>query len=146
MTYICLDCGHIFEEGEEARWSESRGEFWGVASYENMSGCPKCKGNYAKASSCKKCGSAHLEDELNGGVCDDCINEYRKDFDACYKMALCEQTEIKINSLLATLFCESDIEQILIEHIKKNFPNIDCSEYIDSDIYWFGEQIAKEVS
>ena len=143
MAYRCLECGHIFEEGEQARWSESRGEFWGSPCSEEMSGCPLCKGDYEETVKCEVCGSEHLEDELFGGVCEGCIDEYRKDFNSCYEISLGEKEEIKINSLLASLFEPSDIEAILIKHIKANCPDIDCSEYIDNDISWFGEQIVK---
>lgn len=145
MAYKCVDCGHIFEEGEQGCWSENRGEFWGVSCGENMSGCPKCHGEYEKTVSCVVCGSEHLEDELNGGVCDECVDEYRKDFDACYDLCLCETTEIKINSLLASLLDIADIEQILKEYLKQNWGEIDCSKFIDEDKSWFGERLAEEV-
>ena len=145
MAYKCLNCGHIFEEGEQACWSESRGEYWGVACSENMSGCPLCKGEYEETVQCAVCGSEHLEDELNGGVCDECIDEYRKDFNACYELSLGETTEIKINSLLASLFDVSDIEQILKEYVRDKWKDVDCSKFIDEDISWFGEKIAEEV-
>ena len=145
MAYKCLDCGHIFEDGEEAHWSESRGEFWGVACSENMSGCPLCKGEYEETTPCAICGSEHLEDELSGGVCDECIDEYRKDFDTCYEASIGETTEIQINSLLASLFDVSDIEQILKEYIRDRWQDVDCSPFIDEDKSWFGERIAEEV-
>lgn len=143
--YKCLDCGHIFEEGEESKWSESRGEFWGEPCTEEMSGCPLCDGDYEEAFTCEICGSEYTEDELFGGVCENCINDYRKGFDVCYKIASSEKKEIKINALLASLFCDSDIEDILVEHIKERMPDVDCSRYIDEDISWFGEQLLKEV-
>jgi hypothetical protein len=145
MAYKCLDCGHIFEYGEEIRWSESRGEFWGVACSENMSGCPLCKGEYEETTPCEICGSEHLDDELFGGVCDECIDEYRKNFNACYELSVGETTEIKINSLLASLFDVSDIEQILKEYIRDKWQDVDCSKFIDEDKSWFGERIAEEV-
>lgn len=40
MMYRCDECGSTFETPEE--WQETRGEFWGVMSYENMAGCPNC--------------------------------------------------------------------------------------------------------
>ncbi len=145
MAYRCLDCGHIFEEGEQAQWDEDCGEFWGVDCSKKMSGCPLCKGEYEETVPCKICGSEHLEEELNGGVCNECIDEYRKDFDACYDLCLCESTEIKINSLLASLLDIADIEQILKEYLKKKWGEIDCSKFIDEDISWFGEKLAEEV-
>ncbi len=145
MSYKCLECGHIFENGEEAVWNENRGEYWGVPSYEEMSGCPLCKGNYEQTIPCEICGSEHLEDELNGGVCEECIDEYRKKFDICYNISLCEEKEITINALLATLFDKSDIEAILVEYIKKRMPDVDCSRFINEDKSWFGERLAEEV-
>lgn len=145
MAYKCLSCGHVFEEGEQACWTESRGEYWGSPCYETMSGCPVCKEEYEETVQCAVCGSEHFEDELNGGVCDECIDEYRKNFDACYELSVGETTEIKINSLLASLFEESDIEQILKEYISDKWQDVDCSQFIDEDKSWFGERIVEEV-
>ena len=145
MSYKCLNCGHIFEEGEEARWNESRGEYWGFPCSEEMSGCPLCRGDYEKTIPCEICGSEHLADELFGGVCDECIEEYRKDFNRCYELSFGETTEIKINSLLASLFDVSDIEQILKEYIRNKWQDVDCSPFIDKDISWFGEKLVEEV-
>ena len=110
-----------------------------------MSGCPVCKEEYEETVQCAVCGSEHFEDELNGGVCDECIDEYRKNFNACYEFSIGETTEIKINSLLASLFEESDIEQILKEYIRDKWQDVDCSQFIDEDKSWFGERIAEEV-
>ena len=145
MAYKCLTCGHIFEEGEQAIWKESRGEYWGTPCSEEMSGCPLCKGDYEETVQCAVCGSEHLEDELFGGVCSDCIDEYRNDFDSCYEISTGETKEVKINALLASLFDVSDIEQILKEYVICKWRDVDCSPFIDEDISWFGEMIAKGV-
>ena len=145
MAYKCLDCGHIFEEGEQARWSEDRGEFWGAPCSEEMSGCPLCHGDYEKTFRCAVCGSEHLEDELFGGVCNECIDEYRKDFRSCYEISRGQTQEIKINALLASLFDVKDIERILKEYVLYRWQDVDCSPFIDEDISWFGERIAKGV-
>ena len=145
MAYRCLNCGHIFEEGEEARWSESRGEYWGTPCSENRSGCPLCTGEYEETVQCAVCGSEHLEDELNGGVCDECIDEYRNDFNRCYELSDGETTKIEINSLLASLFDVSDIERILKEYIRDRWQDVSCDKFIDEDKSWFGERIAEEV-
>ena len=86
--YKCTECGHIFEYGEEKKRMESRGEFGGSPCFEEMIGCPLCGGEYEETIPCKICGSEHLEEELNGGVCDSCIDEYRKDFDFCYNISI----------------------------------------------------------
>ena len=63
----CLECGHLFEDGEEVSWTESYGE--------HFSGCPVCKCAYAEAYQCDRCGSYHLSDELYNGLCLDCLKE-----------------------------------------------------------------------
>jgi hypothetical protein len=145
MSYKCLECGHIFEEGEESRWCESRGEFWGTPCSEEMSGCPLCKGEYEETIPCEICGAEHLKDELTCGVCDECIDERRNDFETCYKLSKDDKTEVKINSLLASLFDSADIEQILKEYVRERCADVDCSQFIDDDISWFAEMLVKEV-
>lgn len=70
--FKCYECGHIFDEGEEARWQESRGEFWGSECYEELTGCPLCGENYDFTTPCEVCGSEHFEDELEDGLCEEC--------------------------------------------------------------------------
>lgn len=143
--YKCLFCGHIFEEGEQAYWKEDRGEYCGTSCSEEMSGCPLCHGDYEETVSCEICGSEHLEDELNGGVCDECIDKYRKNFEVCYDVSSVETVNIEINALLASLFDVSDIEQILKEYIRDRWQDVDCSQFIDEDKSWFGERLVEEV-
>ena len=139
MSYICLNCGNIFGEGEQVNWVESHGENW--------DGCPCCGGDFEKAVKCKICGAECLEDELNGGcVCDECIEEYSKDFDTCYNIANQDKQEIKINGLLATIFDTSEIEQILFEFLKKDGEKNDFAGYTEQDKDWFAEKLAEEVS
>lgn len=146
MAFKCLECGHIFEEGECASWYEHHPYGMGYAT-EDFSGCPICKGDFEKTVQCKICGGEFLEDELLGGcVCDECVEEYSKDFDTCYNIANQDKQEIKINGLLATIFDTSEIEQILFEFLKKDGEKIDCSEYIEQDKDWFAEKLAEEVS
>ena len=144
MAYKCLECGHIFDEGEQAFWSED-GEYWGTPFSQRMSGCPICKGAYRETVRCQICGSEHLENELTEGVCEDCVDEYRKNFDGCYNLFIGEKTEVKINSVLAFLFDDADIEQILKEYIRKKWQDVDCSPFIDENKEWFVEKLLKEV-
>lgn len=141
MFFKCMECGHIFEDGEEARWMEDYGEFWGVPVRKEETGCPLCKGTYNECVQCEICGAKHLEDELNGGVCDDCLEAFKTDFDVCYDISFGDEEEIKINALLASLFEASDIEQILIQYIKHHCKEVDCGEYIDRDRQWFAEKL-----
>ena len=75
MAYKCLDCGHIFEDGEQAVWTENQGECHGTPAFEEFSGCPFCKGAYEETAGCKKCSGEFLEDELYHGLCEECLRD-----------------------------------------------------------------------
>lgn len=64
-VYKCLECDHLFEDGEEYRWMEPGGE--------RFAGCPICFCAYGEAYQCDRCGSYHLPDELYEGLCLDCL-------------------------------------------------------------------------
>ena len=145
MAYKCLECGHIFEDGEQVRWEERHG--LDSPPYEKHCGCPVCKGSFEETKQCKICGGEFLEDELNGGcVCDDCIEEYKRDFETCYAISETEpKEEIEINALLVSLFDIDEIETILYQQLESVKNNIDCSAYINQDKDWFAEKLAEEV-
>lgn len=77
MMYKCAECGHLFEEGEEKKWREDRGEYWGSLCTEEMSGCPLCGGEYEEAVPCKICGGYG---EMDDGEehCNDCKKDVLK--------------------------------------------------------------------
>lgn len=142
MAYKCLDCGNIFEEGEQGHWEETHGE--------RMSGCPVCRGPYEEAVRCDICGGEYLEDELHGWhnkyCCDGCIDEHRKDFDLCYRLADRDAQTVEMNCLLRSLLPDDEIETILYLYIKEKKPHIDCSAFIDDDKSDFAEKLVEEVS
>jgi hypothetical protein len=145
MTYKCLECDHIFEEGEEALWEEDHG--FSEPPYEKMSGCPLCYGAYEKTEQCKVCGSHCLERELISGVCEECIDGCKNNLDVCLAISEKDTKEnININPLIYLLIGdEAEIEYVLMEYIKSQ-KNVDCSDYIDKDVSWFAEQLVKEVN
>lgn len=146
MAYKCLECGNIFEDGEQSRWEEHHPYGMGYAS-EEFSGCPICKGDYEETKQCKICGGEFLEDELLGGcVCEGCVEECKRDLEICYKIAeTAPKEEIKINSLLASLFDVDEIETILYQQLESVKNNIDCSAFINEDKHWFAEKLVEEV-
>ena len=75
MMYKCCECGHLFEEGEQAVWYENQGECHGVTAMEKFSGCPLCNGDYEEVYQCKECGEWHTEDEMYDGWCENCLRE-----------------------------------------------------------------------
>lgn len=73
MPYKCLECGHVFEDGEQAKWIESYGFIDGTG--EKFEGCPNCNGSFAETRQCDNCKHEFLEDELYSGLCAECLRE-----------------------------------------------------------------------
>ena len=73
--FKCCECGHLFEDGEQAVWYENQGECHGVTAMERFSGCPLCHGDYEEVYQCKECGDWHSEDELYDSWCERCLRE-----------------------------------------------------------------------
>mgnify|MGYP002519191732 CR=1 FL=1 len=143
MAYKCLSCGHIFDECEIFEWEETHG--FKNPPYERFEGCPICKNAFRPTVKCKICMGEFLKEELNGEcVCDGCIENYKWNFEMCYKVADSEKNEVKINSLLCHLLDETDIETILYNHIK-NKGDVNCLSFIESDKDWFAERLVEEV-
>lgn len=140
--YKCLECGHIFEEGEQKTWNEDRGEFWGVPCSEEMSGCPICRGDYEEMKKCTICGQYFTEDKLHPNVCDECISKYEDDLDVCLKIGALSTEKVEINCCIASLLDENEINDILADYLKTR-EDISCKYFIDEDKSWFGEQLVE---
>ena len=121
---ICLDCGTVFGIDEVERVQDYRGECWGQPAYEEELICPHCKSSDIEdAEECEICGSWCSAEELydNGGICTACLETYSTDkecFEACERNK--ETESIEINSYLAYMFSESEIEDILLEELAKS--------------------------
>lgn len=69
--FKCLDCGHLFEDGEEKLIKESLGEFWGQPTVRVVSVCPICEGDFEEVKPCEICGS-YESIESGESVCEKC--------------------------------------------------------------------------
>ena len=147
MSFKCLNCGHIFEEGECSNWYEHHPYGMGYAA-EEFSGCSICNGDFEETKQCEICGGEFLEDELLGGcVCEECVEEYKRDLETCYKIAeTASKEKIKINPLLVSAFDITEIEEILYQQLESVGNNNDFSAFINVDKDWFAEKLAEEVS
>lgn len=143
--YKCLECGNLFEEGEQATWQESRGEFWGSPCNKTLSGCPVCKGEYEKTVKCSICSSEHLEDELISGVCNDCLEQYSENVDVVFKIAKGSEDTISINSFLASVYDNETIEKILLENLKQTakYRQEKIKNFLNDDKTWFAERLTE---
>ena len=119
MMYRCENCGHLFEEGEQARWTEEYGEKW--------DGCPVCRGGYEEVHQCKECGEWHTENELYDGWCEKCLREtinYDTFFEYCEANKDEQYLDIFVMSeLLGGMDCPKnvsyDFHQLMIDLYKK---------------------------
>lgn len=105
--FKCVECGHLFESGEEKRWTEPHGE--------KMSGCPCCSGDYEEAKMCEFCEEYVCAE--NEKYCEECkqkmLNmfvEFLKNFDK------------KEKELISYLWEE---EMIDVQKMLKNIDNCD---------------------
>lgn len=148
MAYKCLECGNVFERGEEAIWEETHG--LESPPYEERKGCPCCFGDYEPTIQCSICGGEFIEDETYGEkgirVCDNCIEDFCYDFDTCYAVCGDEKTEIELNSLICSVLSVSEIESILYRHLKSLDKNIDCQAFIDEEKDWFAKRLAEVIT
>ena len=149
MSFKCLHCGHIFEEGEEKVWKEKRHP--DIDIFETLTGCPICKGGFEETESCSKCGGEYLHEELSAGLCENCIDEikgeYSKNWEECYSLSEKnkDKKSVEINSFLASQFKEHQIEEILLMELKKFSKSsiIDCSSFVEDNDYWLIDEAQK---
>ena len=78
--FVCMECGHIFDDEEVDIWEDPIGEFWGVPCSVTTSGCPLCSGDYTKTYKCDCCGEYIVGDYIktsNGKrFCENCYCGY----------------------------------------------------------------------
>lgn len=87
--YKCEDCGHIFEDGEQATWKEDYGE--------TFFGCPICKGDCVEIKPCKICGS--YEHDENEQYCDNCKERTKNKFNGMMEKEFTMEERKLINEL-----------------------------------------------
>ena len=142
MRYECHNCGKRFEEPHIIE--EKHG--LDTPPYEKIGVCPYCKGYFEEMTQCRICGQYFTEDELSGGVCDECVYEHSTDIELCHRLGQEAEESIKLNGFIASVFSEEQINEILWNRIKEinRMVNISCYDFIDSDKSWFAEQLIKE--
>lgn len=141
----CTECGHIFEEGEQDVWKEHRGVFQEQAAYEEMSGCPLCRGAYEEALRCETCGKTFLKEEMTGVICNGCFDEYKNNIAMCYAVGRKSKEKIELNLFLHDTFSIEEIESILfiaaVERQQKG--ESICNRFVEQDEEWFAEKVAE---
>ena len=118
MMYRCVECGHLFEDGEQVRWTEDHGEEW--------SGCPICKSEYEEVRICKNCGKWHTKNELFDGWCESCLIE-QIDYDTFFEYCEAHKDEnyldLFVMSYMLSMKCPNyisvEFHQLMIETYKQ---------------------------
>lgn len=155
MSYKCLNCGHIFDDGEEVKSYDFVGEAWGRRIYEETYCCPSCgERGFEETFRCKKCNGSFIKDELVGGYCEDCIKDMISDYK--YRVADCYRisqknnitAEIEIDGFLACMFTPQQINEVLYKEIVSStaIAPVDCTPFIEDDESWFADIIIEEVN
>ena len=93
--YRCNECGHLFEEGEQAEWVEMHGFNYGKG--EQWSGCPICKGCYKEIYPCRICGS--YDHDCDEEYCEDCKKNVKKRFSAFIEKEFTKEERELLNEL-----------------------------------------------
>ena len=125
MMFKCCECGHLFEDGEQAVWEERHG--LDTPLYEKWSGCPLCKGDYEEIRQCQECDEWHTEDELYSGWCEKCLREtinYDTFFEYCEANKNEQYLDIFVMSeLLGGMDCPNNVSyefhQLMIDTYKR---------------------------
>lgn len=126
--YKCTECGHLFEDGEQARWTEMRGFTDGRG--EEWSGCPMCKGGYEEAKLCKSCDEGHTESELFDGWCAECLKAeitYDSFFEYCEDVRKEQYPDEQ--SYLDLFVMETLLDVECPKHISYDFHQLMIDEY-----------------
>jgi hypothetical protein len=143
--FKCCDCGEFFVSPKIR--TENMGEHFGIPAYKGFVCCPECDGDVEQAHQCKICGNYFFDDELDDGICEECLEEkltkYHDKVKSCLEILKDEKIKIEINPVLAMLLKPSVIENILTEYVLNN--SFDCKDVVDEYEDWFVEKIKEGV-
>ena len=108
--------------------------------------CPECGSGLEIAEKCSFCGVSFLPAALPDGLCDDCINEEASSFNFDYYLSRKEDwnASVDIDSVLATLFSEAEINEILYQEFINSGKSFDCKPFLEEYKYEFAEAFNKE--
>ena len=125
MMYRCENCGHLFEDGEQAVWEENQGECHGVIAMERFTGCPLCYDDYSEAGRCDNCEEWFANKEIYGGWCESCLRKsitYNTFFEYCeYNSDQNYLAIFVLNEFMGGMICP--------ENITKEFNDLIIQEY-----------------
>jgi DNA-directed RNA polymerase subunit RPC12/RpoP len=137
--YICLHCGHEFEEPHNRynkRWSDSD---------DSEPCCPNCGSeDIEEALICEECGAVKSADEIVNGMCADCISIAAEDMRQAYEYGADRTEVIELNGVLAMAFSKVQIEAILTNYLMNNGDfAAECKKFALDDKFDFTDWLAE---
>ena len=141
-NYICKACGEVINEAEIVSKREEVAEGY----YENYGVCPHCESDALyEAEQCERCGEWFPIDDMVEGYCQDCAEEilhsYDYDAEGIYKVTKGETEHVDINSFLASVFSDVEIEDILLD---KAIERAKTDKQFGLDLYKFDWYIRED--
>jgi hypothetical protein len=140
MKYFCEKCRIYFDEEEIISSSE-----YGM----DIAMCPECHRELQECKECKICHNSFAEEErkVEDGVCEECLHSEDDNIDFWYGIcsASGQVEDVSLNAVLTTAFTEDEMEEILLEELKKrhkeNPEEYNCSRFVNDDTSWAAEQL-----
>jgi hypothetical protein len=135
--YICLHCGHEFDEIDRKHYDH------GTGVWEEY--CPNCGSeDFEEASECVECGAVKCADNLINGMCEDCINIAAEDMRQAYEYGADRTEVVEINGVLAMAFSKVQIEAILTNYLMNNGDfAAECKRFALDDKYDFTDWLSE---
>lgn len=124
MKYRCPKCNYVFDQSELKVRSSYLCEYGQTPVYEDIYVCPRCGGDEMYEVVCKE----KDEESIYDATVDDCVEISKAE----------GKHMIEINAFLASSFTAAEIEDILIDALKKD-PHSAIVSYISGDPEWFEE-------
>lgn len=139
---VCEECGRTYSEDSLVYFTERHGFSAAETRGEKFSysRCG-CGGELVEATRCSICG-----DWANKyGVCKNCVEE-RETIDVALSIGEDNKDEVYINGYAAFLLSEAEINEILVDYIKRNAKenHKKIKEYCEEDMWYFAGLIERE--
>lgn len=140
MSWICIHCGHEFDEPMNRynrRWSDSD---------DSAAYCPNCGSeDIEEAEECEACGALKAKDRLLNGWCEDCINIAASDYFKVRNYGQDRKEAVEINGLLAWAFSADEIQEILERELMNSYKIKEYAyKYASDDRFDFVDWLKKE--
>jgi DNA-directed RNA polymerase subunit RPC12/RpoP len=134
--YICLHCGHGFDEPTNRynrRWSDSD---------DSEPCCPNCGSeDIEEGMVCRICGEVHREEDMIGQVCKDCLDK-SVTFGNALRYGKERKQDVELNEFLTWCYSPDEIESILLKNLQEcshEWRQRMANEYCTDDKYDFAD-------